>query len=305
MSETAVGGGLDLQPRLLAQFVALVDHGDVRAAADELALPPRVLSRAIRELEHQTREPLLDRGARTVVLTPAGERLARSARRVLEAVDRFDALVATDRGTLHVAHVANADTLSAILDFAADSGVAARVVEDTMGDELQIEELVRHRLDLAVCSAGVDLPDGLEATPLRLDPLVVIEDADGPLDAGGAPLLTPEYGPAWPAHDALTAAVARAAGWTLERVPVPAGSGRELRTLLRHGVGRRALVASSTLPRGGAMMPLRRIEPVPFLRWRAVWRAGDTTPALDALVDAARRVAAVSGWLDAGAARVT
>ena len=105
-------GGLELRPRLLAQFVCLVDHGDLRSAAAELALTPRALSRAVRELEHTAREPLLAPGARALQLTPAGERLARTARRALAALERFDRLAHEDHDTVRVAHVPGSATLS-------------------------------------------------------------------------------------------------------------------------------------------------------------------------------------------------
>lgn len=302
-----VAGGVELRPRLLAQFVALVDHGDPRRAADALAVSPRALSRAVRELEAGAREPLLERGTRTVALTPAGERLAASARRVLSAVDRFDALALADRDVLRVAHVANADTLSAVLDHATGGGaVAARFEEHVASGDRQLRELADHRLDLAVCSVPDGaIPAGLEAEPLRLDPLVVVgglagDDVDVVDPGDGVALLVAEYGAAWPAHDATVAElVARTPACVVERVEVPVGSGRELAALLRRAAGARVLVPRSTLPAGAARrLRVRALGPErPCLAWHLAWRAGGAAgPGVAALAAAAREVASARGW---------
>ncbi|WP_027005517.1 LysR family transcriptional regulator [Conexibacter woesei] len=299
-------GGVELRPRLLAQFVVLADHGDVRRAAEALDVTPRALSRAVRELEAGAREPLLERGTRTVALTPAGARLVASARRVLRAVDRFDALALADRDVLRVAHVANADTLSAILDHAAarDGADGAALAEHVASGDQQLRELADHRLDLAVCPVRGAIPDELEALPLRLDPLVVVgglahDDVDVVDPDDGIPLLVAEYGAAWPVYDLLVAELAaRRPGCVVERVEVPIGSGRELAALLRRAAGARVLVPSSTLPDGAARsLRVRPLGPEqPCVAWHLVWRAGVAAPGLDGLIAAACEVALARGW---------
>jgi DNA-binding transcriptional LysR family regulator len=285
--------GVDLSPRLLSQFVVVADHGHLQRAADDLRLTPRTLSRAIRELEHEAGEPLLVRDERTVTLTPAGERLARSARRVLSALDRFAALARDDADTLRVGHVAGADTMACVLDELCASAAGLHVTELTAPDERQLDDLRHHRLDVAVCVVRGTLHPTLERRPLRHDPLVVLDATGG--DARLVPPLAGRYGTAWPVHDALVQTVARSTGIPIDSVPVPAGTGRELQALRRRAFGRPVLVASSTVdPAVAAAAPA--FAPEAYLPWQVVWRRDDASPKVSAFVAACQRTMTARDW---------
>ena len=69
--------------RQLRYFLAIVDHGSVHRAAQELFVAQPSVSQALRALERDLGTDLFHRTGRRLVLTPAGERLVDPARTVL------------------------------------------------------------------------------------------------------------------------------------------------------------------------------------------------------------------------------
>ncbi|WP_419204294.1 LysR family transcriptional regulator [Bordetella trematum] len=69
--------------RQLRQFLAIAELGSYRRAADALHIAQPALSVSIQKLEHAVGVQLLERGARGVTLTPAGQALMDDARRAL------------------------------------------------------------------------------------------------------------------------------------------------------------------------------------------------------------------------------
>ena len=90
----------------LEEFVAVVDAGSISGAARALGLPRATLSRRISALEAELEVRLIHRSTRRLVLTHAGEALARRARRVVREADEAWAAVRrlddTPRGLLRV-----------------------------------------------------------------------------------------------------------------------------------------------------------------------------------------------------------
>lgn len=84
----------------LTQFrdlLAVVQTGSLRAASRHLGIAQPVISRSIRELEHELGTPLLERQSKGAVLTPVGERFVRrieavraEVRRAREEVDQWN-----------------------------------------------------------------------------------------------------------------------------------------------------------------------------------------------------------------------
>lgn len=72
---------------LLPAFEAAARHLSFTRAADELALTQSAVSRQIQALEEHVGTPLFERRARALELTAAGERLLRTTREVLAALD--------------------------------------------------------------------------------------------------------------------------------------------------------------------------------------------------------------------------
>jgi len=75
----------------LRAFVALADHGSVRAAASALVVTESTVSAAVRALGEEVGVALLEKEGRGVRLTPAGARYAGYARRILGLLDEATA----------------------------------------------------------------------------------------------------------------------------------------------------------------------------------------------------------------------
>lgn len=90
----------------LRYFTAVVRHGSIREAAEDLHIAQSALSRQIHKLEEDFGVQLLQRHARGVSLTSAGEiflRYARSSLRHVEKVrSELDALKGLRRGTITI-----------------------------------------------------------------------------------------------------------------------------------------------------------------------------------------------------------
>jgi DNA-binding transcriptional LysR family regulator len=76
-----------LELRHLRYFCAVVEAGSFGRAAEQLGLTQPALSRQVADLERVVAIPLLERAARGVSATPAGDAFMRSARRILDEVD--------------------------------------------------------------------------------------------------------------------------------------------------------------------------------------------------------------------------
>ncbi len=79
--------------RQLQYFLAIVDHGSVHRAAQELFVAQPSVSQALRVLERDLGTELFHRTGRRLVLTPAGERFIDPAREVLRSVELARATV--------------------------------------------------------------------------------------------------------------------------------------------------------------------------------------------------------------------
>ena len=72
----------------IAYFVQIADLGSFTRAASVLCIAQPALSRQVRRLEVELRQPLFDRNGRGVTLTPAGTRLLAHGRGILQQVER-------------------------------------------------------------------------------------------------------------------------------------------------------------------------------------------------------------------------
>jgi DNA-binding transcriptional LysR family regulator len=76
-----------LDSDLMRSFLAVADAGSVTAAAGRLFRTQSAVSLQVKRLEESLGQPLFDRQARGVVLTPRGEQLVPYARRVVALLD--------------------------------------------------------------------------------------------------------------------------------------------------------------------------------------------------------------------------
>ena len=81
----------------LRSFMAVADCGGVTRAAGMLNLTQSAVSMQLKRLEEALQQQLLDRSARTIVVTPAGEQLLGYARQMMRLNDEvFSRLTATE-----------------------------------------------------------------------------------------------------------------------------------------------------------------------------------------------------------------
>ncbi|MBN8847904.1 MULTISPECIES: LysR family transcriptional regulator [unclassified Sphingomonas] len=91
-----------LDPRLLRAFVAIADQQSFTSAAARLNMTQSTISQQLARLEQAVGHALIDRAARPVLPTPAGERLLGYARRILALQDEATGLLADPAGTTAV-----------------------------------------------------------------------------------------------------------------------------------------------------------------------------------------------------------
>ena len=72
-----------MNTRQLRHLLAVVDHGSVSAAAEQVHLSQPALSRSLRALEDELRAPLFDRRERRLVPTPFAQAYVARARRIV------------------------------------------------------------------------------------------------------------------------------------------------------------------------------------------------------------------------------
>ncbi|MDT8265655.1 LysR family transcriptional regulator, partial [Roseomonas sp. DSM 102946] len=98
--------------RLLRQFVAVAEELHFRRAASRLNISQPPLTAAVKRLEEEIGAVLLERGRRTVALTPAGRTLLEEARKLLGqaelAVAATRDVAAGRRGLVRLAYVGSA-----------------------------------------------------------------------------------------------------------------------------------------------------------------------------------------------------
>ncbi|MGI6853818.1 LysR family transcriptional regulator [Mesorhizobium sp. 1B3] len=91
-----------LDPRLLRAFVAIADAGSFTAAAERLNMTQSTISQQLARLEDTVGHPLIDRVARPVQPTAAGERLLGYARRILTLQQEAETVLADPAGTTSI-----------------------------------------------------------------------------------------------------------------------------------------------------------------------------------------------------------
>jgi DNA-binding transcriptional LysR family regulator len=163
----------------LAYFVAIADEGQITRAAAKLHIAQPALSQAIMQLEAQLGLHLLQRHARGVTLTPAGEMFLPYARRAvaaeIDAVQTAQSLSHAAKGTIEVGFIGSPPTLHAPELFSAFEDAHPKV-------QLSFRELTLPRapttswledVDVAFCHPPAAEP-GIHVQAFRLEPRVVV-----------------------------------------------------------------------------------------------------------------------------------
>ncbi|GGV33833.1 LysR family transcriptional regulator [Streptomyces longisporoflavus] len=169
-----------IEARRLHILRAVADHRTVTAAAAALYLTPSAVSQQLTALEQETGHRLVERGARGVRLTPAGEILLAHTNAVLAQLERAEAELAAyssgAAGTVTVASFATGIALvvgPALARLASGApGIRVRV-QDAEGDA-SLPMVLDRQVDVAVAveyrgAPGADDPR-LTRVPLYAEP---------------------------------------------------------------------------------------------------------------------------------------
>ncbi len=164
--------------RLIRQFLAAVEHGNITAASNALHISQPALTKNIRKLEEFLGVRLLERHSRGVVATSYGQVLARRGKLVeLEfeyAMAEIEAMKGGNKGTIRIG-------TSPVFATLYMPKVAISLVEQSPGLKIELENGVLDTLvpgllqgDLDIVCSALDFPDHPE---LVKDHLIDFEHA--------------------------------------------------------------------------------------------------------------------------------
>ena len=153
---------MELRP--LRSFIAAAEDGNISRAAQRLNLTQPALSRQIKGMEDDLGVALLERGAHSFSLTPAGELLLREGRLLLERADALEQRVrATAKAqTIRVGYSPSltAGILSPAIEAFTQVHPKARVELSDMAGNQMIEALQKGTLDVIVTAPPLkEIPD--------------------------------------------------------------------------------------------------------------------------------------------------
>jgi DNA-binding transcriptional LysR family regulator len=181
-----------METRLLEQFVAVADEGNVTRAAARLFAAQSTVSAGLRSLERELGGTLFDRTTRRLQLTAFGEAVLADARAALAAVDRMrDAAISSDamlRGRVRLGIFSSMPVvdLTKILGSFHERYplVDIQLKTSQTGTTGLVEDVRARRLDLAF-SALPHPPSDIVVQPLREFPFRVFVSQRHPLAARG------------------------------------------------------------------------------------------------------------------------
>lgn len=171
----------DLDLTTLRHFVAVCEAGNITRAAEQQHLVASAISKRLTQLEDDLGVPLLERGRRGVVPTPAGETLLEHARAILASASRIAQDMASYgagvRGKVHLLA-----TVSSLAESLPDDVAAFMNQPQHREIQVDIEEAlssaVVRRVKEGSASLGVlwDATDlqGLASVPYRSDQLAAV-----------------------------------------------------------------------------------------------------------------------------------
>ena len=188
---------------LLQDYLSVINHGSILAAAEANGVSQPTLSRRMRELEEALGVMLIDRSSRGVSPTVYGALLQQHAEELLRsrqvAVDEINALKSGVHGHARIGLApAFSGVLPAVIHnlLAERPGVTFEVVEGTY------DTLVEKTLKREIEGAFTMTPPGeslelLAMRSLAREPVVVVADPAHPLCAGGRVDLSRLAGASW------------------------------------------------------------------------------------------------------------
>ncbi len=296
-----------MELRQLHFFVALAEELHFGRAAAREHIGQSSLSQQLQHLERELGVVLLERTTHHVRLSPAGAVFLLDARQILAHVDR--AAVSAQRAALSVPSLrvgiadASYDSMPLILHELRQSYPELEVHQVEAGVPEQFEQLLDGRLDVGIGRATM-APTSVAAELFRLDPLGVLV-AEGHRFAtmhavsvgelATEPLLFAEEARA-PEFNQFVIELCHSVGFTptLHRGTV----GSILASVDLVVAGRCVLCApSSCVPTVPGMVWRPLVDPPSRYPWSLLWRAGESSEHVRALMGCARDLSRRHGWL--------
>jgi DNA-binding transcriptional LysR family regulator len=296
-----------MELRQLRYFVTLAEELHFGRAAAREHIVQSSLSQQLKRLERELGVRLIERTTHKVQLSSAGAAFLIEARQILAHVDRAAAAAqraARSTPSIRVGIVdASYDSMPLILHEVQQRHPDLEIHQVEAGVPEQFQRLVDGRLDVGLGRASL-APSAVASELLRLDPLGVLVAEGHRLAAqsvvpvatlAAEPLLLAEDERA-PEFNQFVIELCRSVGFipTLYK-----GTVESIRASVDLVAERRCVLcapASCASPRPGIVWkPL--VAPPSRYPWSVLWRAGDTSEHVAALVQCARALSRRLGWL--------
>jgi LysR family transcriptional regulator for metE and metH len=177
---------MELEVRHLRLVTEIAASGSMTRAAERLYLTQSALSHQLRDIEARFKTQFFVRLGRRMVLTPAGERVLASARRVLVDLEQTEedlrCLADGGHGVIRVCTQCNTGYHWLAPLLTTFGRRFPRVVVNVLADatDRPVQALLEGRLDLAIL-VGSPRDRRLRLRPLFMDEMVAIVAADHPL----------------------------------------------------------------------------------------------------------------------------
>ena len=170
---------MDLEIRHLRLIAAIAKTGSVTKAAEQVHLTQSALSHQLRDIEERFKTPFFVRLGRRMMLTPSGERVLQTAKRVLDDIDRAEddvrRLAGGAEGVIRVCTQCNTGYHWLAPLLTTFNRKHPNVVVNVMADATRrpVSALLNGELDVAVLSDTTN-ERGLRIHPLFQDEMVAI-----------------------------------------------------------------------------------------------------------------------------------
>jgi DNA-binding transcriptional LysR family regulator len=282
----------------LRNFVTVAEDGQMTRAARKLHLAQPALSQAISQLESELGLVLLERHARGVTLTPAGEAFLPKARAALAAADdalrTANALVRAASATMNVGFIGPAPIVNApeLFGAFADAHPATKVSFRELPFPSSPTTSWLEEVDVVFSPPPVT-ERGVRVQGLRLEPRAVVVPSDNPLaeasELGVADVLDelfiayhPDVQPTWAGFGSFDDHRGKPARLTDDRARTPP----EMLTMMatRNAITAVPLSDARAIEgvlRGVVAIPVRDAEPAVL---SLVWLEDNRNPCVQSLV---------------------
>jgi DNA-binding transcriptional LysR family regulator len=297
-----------MELRQLRYFVTLAEELHFGRAAAREHIVQSALSQQLQRLERELGVPLLDRTTHHVELTPAGSAFLIEARQILAHLDRAAAAAqraASAAPGLRVGVVdASYDSMPQILQEVQQRYPELEIHQVETGVPEQFRLLADGRLDVGLGRASLAPPE-VASELFRLDPLGVLVPQDHPLAASpgvavarlaAEPLLLAEEQRA-PEFNQFVIELCRSVGFVPRLYQGTVESIRAAVDLVARGRCAVCVPASCMVAVPGIVWR-QLVEPVSRYPWSVLWRAGEPSEYVRALVACARALSQRFGWLE-------